>query len=177
MAERLGESMGGASGLQAFLVREVGLPAAEVRLASTSGLGFNRLSPRSMMKVYVALREELAKHKLETSDILPVAGVDPGTLKKRYTDPAERGSVVAKTGTLGRTDGGVSALVGEMRVQNGGSDDRFRQDQDALVTSLQSARGGAAPFPYTPHTLAMRLADTEFNARNKNEYEGTSNDQ
>jgi D-alanyl-D-alanine carboxypeptidase/D-alanyl-D-alanine-endopeptidase (penicillin-binding protein 4) len=188
MAERLGEIMGGASGLQTFLVREVGLPSAEVRLASTSGLGVNRLSPRSMMKVYVALREELARHKLEPSDILPVAGVDPGTLKRRYTDPAERGSVVAKTGTLGRTDGGVSALVGETRAQNGetllfvifnrgGSVYRFRQDQDALVTSLQSARGGAAPFPYTPHTLAMRLADTEFNARNKNEYEGTSNDE
>lgn len=188
MAERLGESMGGASGLRSFLVREVGLPAGEVRLASTSGLGVNSLSPRSMMKVYVALRAELAKHKLEPSDILPVAGVDPGTLKKRYTDPASRGSVVAKTGTLGRTDGGVSALVGEMRTQNGetllfvifnrrGSVYRFRQDQDALVTSIQSSRGGPAPFQYTPHTLAMRLADTEFNARNKNEYEGVSNDQ
>jgi D-alanyl-D-alanine carboxypeptidase/D-alanyl-D-alanine-endopeptidase (penicillin-binding protein 4) len=188
MAERLGESMGGAPGLQSFLVREIGLPAAEVRLASTSGLGVNRLSPRSMMRVYVALREELAKHKLEPSDILPVAGVDPGTLKRRYAESASRGSVVAKTGTLGRTDGGVSALVGEMRVRNGdvllfvifnrrGSVYRFRQDQDALVASLQSARGGAAPFPYTPHTLAMRLADTEFNARNKNEYEGTSNDE
>jgi D-alanyl-D-alanine carboxypeptidase/D-alanyl-D-alanine-endopeptidase (penicillin-binding protein 4) len=188
MAERLGEIMGGASGLKSFLVREVGLPTAEVRLASTSGLGVNRLSPRSMMKVYVALREELAKHKLGPSDILPVAGIDPGTLKKRYTEPASRGSVVAKTGTLGRTDGGVSALVGEMRAQNGetllfvifnrrGSPYRFRQDQDALVTTLQSARGGPAPFEYTPHTLAMRLADTEFNARNKNEYEGTSNDE
>ncbi|HVG30638.1 MAG TPA: D-alanyl-D-alanine carboxypeptidase [Pyrinomonadaceae bacterium] len=188
MAERLGEMMGGATGLQGFLVREVGLPAADVRLASTSGLGVNRLSPRSMMKVYVALRGELARHRLEPSDILPVAGVDPGTLKKRYTEPASRGSVVAKTGTLGRTDGGVSALVGEMRAQDGetllfvifnrhGSPYRFRQEQDALVTSIQSARGGPAPFQYTPHTLAMRLADTEFNARNKNEYEGTSNDQ
>jgi D-alanyl-D-alanine carboxypeptidase/D-alanyl-D-alanine-endopeptidase (penicillin-binding protein 4) len=186
MAERLGEGMGGASGLQSFLVRDVGLPAAEVRVASTSGLGMNRLSPRSMMKVYVALRDELARHKLQTSDILPVAGIDPGTLQKRYAASLARGSVVAKTGTLARTDGGVSALVGEMRAQNGetllfvifnrrGSVVRFRQDQDSLVASLQSARGGPALFDYTPHALAMRLADTEFNARNGGEYEPTPN--
>lgn len=188
MAERLGEGLGGPSNLQSFLVRQIGLPADEVRLASTSGLGVNRISPRSMMKVYVALRDELARHKLQMSDILPVAGIDPGTLQKRYATSAGRGSVIAKTGTLGRTDGGVSALVGEMRAQSGetllfvifdrrGSVYRFRQDQDALVASIQSQRGGPALFAYTPHALAMRLSDTEFNARNKNEYEGTSNDQ
>jgi D-alanyl-D-alanine carboxypeptidase len=188
MAERLGEGLGGPANLQGFLVKQIGLPADEVRLASTSGLGVNRISPRSMMKVYVALREELARHKLQTSDILPVAGVDPGTLQKRYAMSPGRGSVVAKTGTLGHTDGGVSALVGEMRARSGetllfvifdrrGSVYRFRQDQDALVATIQSARGGPAAFQYTPHALAMRLSDTEFNARNKNEYEGTSNDQ
>jgi D-alanyl-D-alanine carboxypeptidase/D-alanyl-D-alanine-endopeptidase (penicillin-binding protein 4) len=188
MAARLGEGLGGASNLQSFLVRQVGIPADEVRLESTNGLGINRLSPRSMMKVYVALREELARRKLQPSDILPVAGIDPGTLQKRYATSMGRGSVVAKTGTLGHTDGGVSALVGEMRAQDGetllfvifdrrGSVYRFRQDQDSLVASLQAARGGPALFAYTPHTLAMRLSDTEFNARNKNEYEGTSNDE
>lgn len=188
MAERLGESLGGAIGLQSFLVKELGLDSSEVRLASTSGLGVNRVSPRTMMKVYLALREELAKAKLVPSDILPVAGVDPGTLQKRYTSPTARGSVVGKTGTLGRTDGGVSALVGEMRAQNGetllfvifnrrGSPWRFRQEQDTLVGSLQWARGGPAPFAYTPHPLALRLADTELQARKagKNEYESTSN--
>ncbi|MFN2598165.1 MAG: D-alanyl-D-alanine carboxypeptidase, partial [Pyrinomonadaceae bacterium] len=158
----------------------------EVRLSSTSGLGVNRISPRSMMKVYVALRAELAKHKLVPSDIMSVAGVDPGTLQKRYGDSPSRGSVVAKTGTLGHTDGGVSALVGEFRARDGetlffvifdrrGSVLRFRQDQDNLVSTLQSAHGGPAPFDYVPHALAMRLSDTEFNARNKNEYESTSN--
>ena len=186
MAERLGEGMGGASGLQSFLIREVGIPADEVRVASTSGLGINRLSPRSMMRVYVALRGELARHKLQMSDLLPVAGIDPGTLQKRYAASPSRGSVIAKTGTLGRTDGGVSALVGEMRAQNGetllfvifnrrGSVVRFRQNQDSIVASFQFARGGPALFDYTPHALAMRLADTEFNARNKNEYEATPN--
>jgi D-alanyl-D-alanine carboxypeptidase len=141
-----------------------------------------------MMKIYVALREELARRKLQPSDILPVAGIDPGTLQKRYATSVGRGSIVAKTGTLGHTDGGVSALVGEMRAQDGetllfvifnrrGSVYRFRQDQDSLVASIQAARGGPALFDYTPHTLAMRLSDTEFNAKNKGEYEGNPNDQ
>ena len=188
MAERLGESIGGPAGLRQFMIKEYGIPEWEVRLASASGLGVNRLSPRSMMKVYAGLRKELAKHKLEPSDILPVAGVDPGTLQKRYASSAARGSIIGKTGTLGRTDGGASALVGEMRAQNGetllfvifhrrGSVYRFRQDQDALLGSIQFARGGPAPFAYVPHALAMRLADTEFDARTtaKGEYESISN--
>lgn len=188
MAERLGESVGGPTGLRQFLIEEFDVPEWEVRLASASGLGVNRLSPRSMMKVYAGLRKELAKHHLEPSDILPVAGVDPGTLQKRYAASAARGSIIGKTGTLGRTDGGASALVGELRTQSGetllfvifnrrGSVYQFRQNQDALVRSLQFARGGPAPFAYVPHTLAMRLADTEFDARTKakGEYESISN--
>jgi D-alanyl-D-alanine carboxypeptidase/D-alanyl-D-alanine-endopeptidase (penicillin-binding protein 4) len=184
MAERLGEGMGGAPGLKQFLVSKVGLPEWEVRLASTSGLGVNRLTPRGMMKAYVALREELAKHNLVPSDIMPVAGIDPGTLKKRFTSDVARGSVVGKTGTLGRTDGGASALVGEMQTKNGetllfvifhrrGSVYNFRLQQDSLVNALQWRHGGPAPFAYTPHALAMRLADTEFAA--KSEYESISN--
>lgn len=118
---------------------------------------------------------------------MPVAGIDPGTLKRRFTSDVARGSVVGKTGTLGRTDGGASALVGEMRTKSGetllfvifhrrGSVYGFRQQQDALVGSIQWARGGPAPFAYTPHTLAMRLADTEFDTRSgKSEYESISN--
>jgi D-alanyl-D-alanine carboxypeptidase/D-alanyl-D-alanine-endopeptidase (penicillin-binding protein 4) len=188
MAERLGESIGGPTGLRQFLIKEFALPEWEVRVATTSGLGVNRLTPRAMLKVYAGLRKELAKHKLEPSDILPVAGVDPGTLQRRYAASAGRGSIIAKTGTLGRTDGGASALVGELRTRSGetllfvilhrrGSVYNFRQQQDALVGSLQFARGGPAPFAYVPHALAMRLADTEFDARSagKGEYESTSN--
>ena len=187
MAERLGDSLGGAAGLEQFLVSTVGLRPEEVRLASTSGLGVNRLSPRAMMKVYRALVAELAEHQLLPSDIMPVAGIDPGTLQKRHASFVARGSVVGKTGTLGRSDGGVSALAGQMRTRTGetlyfvifnqrGSVNRFRLMQDSIVAELQYARGGPAPFAYTPHTLAMRLADTEFDAKTgKGEYESISN--
>jgi D-alanyl-D-alanine carboxypeptidase/D-alanyl-D-alanine-endopeptidase (penicillin-binding protein 4) len=186
MAERLGDTLGGAAGVERFLVSTVGLKPEEVRLASTSGLGVNRLSPRSMMKIYRTLVAELSQHNLLPSDIMPVAGVDPGTLQKRYTSYVARGSVVAKTGTLGRSDGGVSALAGQMHTRDGetlyfvifnqrGSAYRFRLMQDSLVAEMQYAHGGPAPFAYTPHTLAMRLADTELKTGNPSEYEPTPN--
>jgi D-alanyl-D-alanine carboxypeptidase/D-alanyl-D-alanine-endopeptidase (penicillin-binding protein 4) len=189
MAERLGDQMGGAQGLERFLVSEVGLPAASVRLASTSGLGVNRLTPRHMLRVYRALLDELHANNLKAADILPVAGIDPGTLQKRYAESPSRGSVIAKTGTLGRTDGGASALVGQMRTRGGetllfvifnqrGSVVRFRATQDAIVSQVQGERGGPLPFTYQPQLLAMRLSASEFDsarAGDLDEYEPTSN--
>lgn len=185
MAERIGDTMGGADGVRRFLIREVGLSPAEVQLASTSGLGVNRVTPRAMLKIFRALRSELAKNKLSPSDIMPVAGIDPGTLQKRYTFGPSRGSVIAKTGTLIRTDGGASALVGQMHTRAGetllfvifnqrGNVVRFRENQDALVWQMQSLRGGPSPFDYRPLTLAMRLADTKQDSATparKDEYE------
>jgi D-alanyl-D-alanine carboxypeptidase/D-alanyl-D-alanine-endopeptidase (penicillin-binding protein 4) len=188
MAERIGDTLGGASGVQNFLTRELGLNPGEVKLASTSGLGVNRVTPRAMMKIFRALRDELAKNKLSPSDILPVAGIDPGTLEKRYTDMQSRGSVIAKTGTLVRTDGGASALVGQMQTRSGetllfvifnqrGNVWRFRESQDALITQIQNARGGPAPFKYRPLALTLRLANTEMNSlpARTDEYEPGSN--
>ncbi|HKQ99637.1 MAG TPA: D-alanyl-D-alanine carboxypeptidase [Pyrinomonadaceae bacterium] len=173
MAERIGDTLGGAAGVQRFLTQELGLAQGEIKLASTSGLGVNRVTPRAMMKIFRALRDELAANKLSPADIMPVAGVDPGTLEKRYTFDQSRGSVIAKTGTLIRTDGGVSALVGQMRARSGetllfvifnqrGNVWRFRQSQDALVAQFQNARGGPAPFKYSPLSLNLRLASTQL---------------
>ena len=183
MAERLGDTMGGAAGLQRFLTTEMKIPAHEIRLSSTSGLGVNRLSPRNMLKIYRALMAELAEHGLKASDILPVAGIDPGTLEKRFAVHPSRGSIVAKTGTLIRTDGGASALVGHLRTRNGGtlyfvifnqrgSVPRFRESQNQLLYNLQLARGGPSQIPYTPQALAIRLSDTEYQAaKNSDEFE------
>jgi serine-type D-Ala-D-Ala carboxypeptidase/endopeptidase (penicillin-binding protein 4) len=175
MAERLGDMLGGPQGVVNFLNSRLGLKPGDIRLASTSGLGTNRMSPRQMLKLYRALLDELHENKLKAADILPVAGVDPGTLQKRYAASAGRGSVIAKTGTLPRTDGGSSALVGQFKTARGetllfvifdqrGNVARFRRWQDALVADLQNARGGPAPFTYTPQTLAIRLSASEFDS-------------
>ena len=185
MAERIGESLGGPQSVRQQLVTLLGVTQDDLKLASLSGLGVNRISPRVMMKIYRALRLELQKHHLSPTDILPVAGIDPGTLKERFTGPSWRGSVVAKTGTLVRTDGGASALVGQMRAANGeillfvifnqrGSVTRFRENQDYLVMLIQNTRGGPKPFDYTPQLLMMQLSDTKSTV-GADEYEPDKN--
>jgi D-alanyl-D-alanine carboxypeptidase/D-alanyl-D-alanine-endopeptidase (penicillin-binding protein 4) len=85
---------------------------------------------------------------LKLEDVLPIAGVDAGTLEKRFTD-AFRGSVVAKTGTLS----GVSALAGVAYTRqrgpllfviynHGGSAHRFRSVQDETIKKLITLFGG-----------------------------------
>ena len=172
MAERLGDSLGGVQSVRRQLIDSLGLTPDQLQMYSLSGLGVNRTSPRTMMKIFRALREELRKHRLSTTDIMPVAGVDPGTLETRFSNPPWRGSVIAKTGTLIRTDGGASSLVGQMRTANGaillfvimnrrGSVFRFRSNQDFLLMQILSSRGGPMAFKYTPRLLAMRLSDTQ----------------
>lgn len=188
MAARIGEVLGGASGVQSFVTRELNLIPGDVHLATTSGLGVNRVTPRAMMKIFRALRDELAKFNLSPSDLMPVAGIDPGTLEKRYTEMEERGSVIAKTGTLVRTDGGASALVGQMRTRGGetllfvifnqrGNVFRFRESQDALITQIQNAHGGPAPFKYNVIPPTLRLARSQLDAlpTRKDEYEPGQN--
>ena len=175
MAERIGEGLGGPQAVSALITKKLDLNPDDLSLSSTSGLGINRVTPRAMMKILRTLRDELAKNKLSLSDILPVAGIDPGTLEDRYTDPQERGSVIAKTGTLVRTDGGASSLVGQMKTRSGrvvlfvimnqrGNVGRFRQNQDSIVSAIQNSLGGPAPFDYQPVKLSMRLANFDYEA-------------
>lgn len=183
MAERIGESLGGPEGVRALVTTWLKINPDEISLASTSGLGVNRVTPRAMMTVLRGLRDELRKNNLKLSDILPVAGIDPGTLEERYTDATERGSVVAKTGTLVRTDGGASSLVGQMNTKSGrvvlfvifnqrGSVISFRANQDAIVAAIQNTLGGPAPFSYQPIHLSMRLATSDYEAaKARGEYE------
>ncbi len=172
MAERIGDSLGGKESVERQLVTMLKIPADEISFASLSGLGINRVTPRAMMMILRGLRAELQKNKLSPTDIMPVAGIDPGTLEDRFTGPAWQGSVVAKTGTLIRTDGGASSLVGQMRTKSGetllfvimnqrGNVVRFRSNQDYLVMQVQNSRGGPKPFNYKPLLLPMKLANTE----------------
>ena len=56
MAERIGEALGGPEAVRQRLTTELGLGPDEIRIASLSGLGVNRISPRVMMKIYRELR-------------------------------------------------------------------------------------------------------------------------
>ncbi len=181
MAERIGDSLGGVSSVRRQIMTMLGIPEYEIQLASVSGLGSNRVTARAMMKIFRGLRSELNRNKLTPADIMPVAGIDPGTLEERFTGPAWEGSVIAKTGTLVRTDGGASSLVGQMKTASGdllfvimnqrGNVARFRQNQDYLVMQVQNSRGGPRAFSYKPRVLAMKLADTQSFSASTNEFE------
>ena len=172
MADRIGEALGGPESVRQQLITELNIAPEELKISHLSGLGVNRASPRVMMKIYRALRAELQKSGLTPAAIMPVAGIDPGTLEDRFTGLQWRGSVIAKTGTLIRTDGGASALAGQMKTANGevllfvimnqrGSVSRFRENQDYFVMTVQNTRGGPKAFDYKPLMLTMKLSNTE----------------
>ena len=172
LAERLGDMVGGPFAVARIVQQDTGTQPSEFYLASSSGLGINRVTPASMMKLLRVLRNELARNKMTFADIMPVAGIDKGTLENRFDTDFSMGSIVGKTGTLGNTDGGVSALAGEMNTRNGrllfvifnqrGSVSRFRSFQNSYVSTIQGQFGGAAPISYTATSLDYRLAKTRI---------------
>jgi D-alanyl-D-alanine carboxypeptidase/D-alanyl-D-alanine-endopeptidase (penicillin-binding protein 4) len=172
LSERLGDMLGGPYAVARFNQLNAGVSPAELYLATSSGLGINRVTPRAMMKILRALQKDLARYKMNFTDIMPVAGMDQGTLASRFDEGFDRGSVVGKTGTLGNTDSGVSALAGEANTRKGkilfvifnqrGSVPRFRAFQNSLVSLIQGQLGGALPLPYSAISLDVRMAATRI---------------
>ena len=168
LAERLGEMLGGPYAVARFVQLNANIQPAEFSLQTSSGLGYNRVTPNAMMQVLRALRSDLGRYKMTFADIMPVAGIDKGTLENRFDTDFAMGSVVGKTGTLGNTDAGVSALSGEINTRNGkllfvifnqrGSVPKFRAFQNSFVSLVQSQFGGAVPMIYQPVSLDARLA-------------------
>ncbi len=176
LAERLGELVGGPYGVARLVQLNADVPPGELSLATSSGLGYNRVTPNAMMKLLRALRQDLAKNKLTFMDIMPVAGMDQGTLEDRFDADWARGSVVGKTGTLGNTDGGASALAGEVSTRNGrllfvifnmkGGVARFRAFQNMFVPLVQAQFGGAQAMTYSPVSIEYRLAKSRVSYPN-----------
>ena len=172
LAERLGDMVGGPFAVARIAQQDTGAQPNEFYLATASGLGINRVTPAAMMKLLRALRSELARNKMTFADIMPVAGIDKGTLENRFDTDFSMGSIIGKTGTLGNTDGGVSALAGEMNTRNGrllfvifnqrGSVARFRSFQNNYISTIQGQFGGAAPISYSATSLDYRLAKTRI---------------
>lgn len=168
LAERLGDMLGGPYAVARVVQQNAGVGPMDFSIQTSSGLGTNRVTPAAMMKLLRTFRNELARYKMTFTDIMPVAGIDKGTLENRFDTDFSTGSVVGKTGTLGQTDGGVSALAGEINTRNGkllfvifnqrGSVSRFRSFQNNYVALIQGQFGGAAPVMYSPVSLEVRLA-------------------
>ncbi|GIU81700.1 MAG: hypothetical protein D6687_07230 [Acidobacteria bacterium] len=172
IAERLGNELGGAYMVASIVQRDIGVSYQEFYLQTSSGLGINRATPRAMMKLLRVFLKELESYGMTLADVMPVAGIDPGTLQNRFNDIYSIGSLVGKTGTLGNTDGGVSSLSGEMQTRNGGkllfvifnqrgSVHRFRNFQDSYIKQIQNEFGGPVTFAYSPMN-SQKLAQSRI---------------
>lgn len=117
----LADEAGGAASVEGLARSAV--PAAmrdEITLGDGAGTDpMNRLSPRVTVSLLRALDKELHATGHALFDILPVAGIDEGTLRHRLDGPDEAGRVVGKTGTFG--DYGASALVGAISTSDQGT--------------------------------------------------------
>lgn len=169
----LSKRVGGPAAVQRIAAESV--PAelrAAIRIENAAGAGTgNRLSPRAAAAIIRALSAELRQHGLSLVDVLPVAGIDDGTLHARLRDGATQGAVVAKTGTYGSL--GACALAGVIHTRaygdvtfavlnRGLSVPEGRRRQDAFVRALARA-AGAVPWEYrrpgVPAFAEARLDD------------------
>ena len=106
VAEVVGESVGGPQAIQSFLIKRAGLRDSEIYVGRASGLEFNRITPEASIRVLRALLAVLSNYSLKAEDVMPIAGIDSGTLRVRLGREDIRGAVVAKTGTLVSMDNG-----------------------------------------------------------------------
>jgi D-alanyl-D-alanine carboxypeptidase/D-alanyl-D-alanine-endopeptidase (penicillin-binding protein 4) len=168
MAHVIGNLVGGPDAVQRFLETEVGLDGEELNIVTASGLGSNYISPKATIQVLRKLMIYLNNRGMRLEEILPVAGIDAGTLQRRFTD-AYRGSVVAKTGTLRS----VSALAGVAYTRGkgpllfviynrGGSSYTFRNVQDETIKKMITLFGGPAPSRYS--TMEPSISSNEGQA-------------
>jgi D-alanyl-D-alanine carboxypeptidase/D-alanyl-D-alanine-endopeptidase (penicillin-binding protein 4) len=116
--------------------------SSEISLGDGAGTDpSNRLSPRATVKLLRALEKELATSGHALYDILPVAGVDDGTLRDRLNGPGEAGRVVGKTGTTDHGTVYFAILNHNVPVP------QARQRQDRFVRALL-AQLHSVPWKY-----------------------------
>ncbi len=159
MAEMLAESVGGAGVVQVKAAQLARVPVSEIQLINGSGLGVeNRISPRAVCAMFMAIQKEALAHGLSVSDLFPMSGFDNrGTMHARHMPAA----TVMKTGTLRD----VSALAGVMPTRDRGMVwfaiinrgpyvSNFRLEQDKLLQRLvqQLQIPQEVPAALAPHS-------------------------
>ena len=157
----LSDRIGGPRAVEALMRKHLS-PALQSEITITNGAGAgesNRLSPRAAVAILWELRKELRAHGKDLPSVLPVNGLDAGTLKKRLSEDPYRGRIAGKTGTFGSV--GASALVGVLHTAKYG-DVAFavlnswvavpeaRRRQDVFLRALIDATD-AKPWDYVPN--------------------------
>jgi D-alanyl-D-alanine carboxypeptidase/D-alanyl-D-alanine-endopeptidase (penicillin-binding protein 4) len=158
--ERVAASIGPASDLSVLLADRLVAAETPVRISTASGLGQNRLSPRQIVAMLRGFRSAASGVGLPVEHLLPVAGCDPGTVTggfPRLSAPPFATALVAKTGTLTSTDGGITVLAGFLNTAQGevvfcvavpraaGRIRLARRTEESFVLDLIGRHGGAMP--------------------------------
>jgi len=163
--ERVAASIGPPSELSVLLADRLVPGSTPVLIQTASGLGENRLSPRQIVAMLRGFRTAAAERGVGIEHLLPVAGCDPGTVNAafpRLSSPPFATSLVAKTGTLTSTDGGITVLAGFLNTAQGevvfcvaapraaGRIRLARHTEESFVVDLLNRRGGAVPRTCAP---------------------------
>lgn len=178
IADQVGDLLGGPEALEDFLIEEANIAPDEIHVDRPSGLQFNKMTPRAAVKLLRALNDWLETHKMKMQDIMPLAGIDEGTLFGRFRDPQIYGAVLGKTGTNPVKDGGVSALAGMAFTRDNGlvlyaifnshgSITTYRRWQDHFLKELIEENGGPGDSflsrgGLSPVNLASYWAPSEY---------------
>lgn len=150
LAEVLGRLVGGAKVIEHHAEQNLGILPNELDFTTASGLGQNTCTPRAAIQLIRGFYTRVLADGHRIEELLPVAGVDAGTLAERFREPELRGMVIGKTGTL--TSSGVSALVGVaytregevfFAVMNRGPVWKARLHQDQKIKELIKTMGGS----------------------------------
>ena len=174
----VGESLGGPHSIQSFLIQRAGVPDSEIYVGHSSGLEFNRITPEASIRVLRALVKILSNYALKAEDVMPIAGIDSGTLRVRLGREDIRGAVIAKTGTLVSIDNGVSTLVGIAYTKeqgpllfaifnSAGDVNTYRRLQDHFVEELIVEEGGPVRLPRSEDALADETRGSIIQVRYK----------
>ncbi|HEY9764256.1 MAG TPA: D-alanyl-D-alanine carboxypeptidase [Trichocoleus sp.] len=152
MSEMVAEKVGGTEAVMSKATQAAKLEPGEISLINGSGLGpENKITPRAIAAMLVAIEDKLKPQGFSVADVLPVSGEDVGTLVNRQI-PLKS---AVKTGSLAE----VSALAGFIPTQergpvwftiiNWGWDlNGLRIQQDTLLKQIQ-AHWGVADAPST----------------------------
>ena len=151
MAEMLTLAMGGSDKMRQTAVQATGVEPNELRLSNGSGLGTsNRISPRAVCALFIAIHQLLQLSGLSVSDVFPIAGRDVGTVEGRDIPY----HAVVKTGTLNNvsTLGGViftreHGPVWFALLNQGSSRSALRAQQDSLLQHVTRSWGSVADAP------------------------------
>jgi D-alanyl-D-alanine carboxypeptidase/D-alanyl-D-alanine-endopeptidase (penicillin-binding protein 4) len=172
IAEMLADSVGGANVVSSTAAQLARVSKSEILLINGSGLGReNRISPRAVSAMFMALQREANTYELTLADFFPTSGFDHrGTIHSRQMPKA----TVMKTGTLSD----VSALAGVVPtrdrglvwftiINRGGNISAFRAEQDKLLRLLEKELAVSTEIPatLTPH---LDNSSPKFGTGNRN---------